>query len=158
VLQIAQHVHTASEIYVFARSPKERAFAIELGATWAGDIGEEPPHLLHAIIDTTPAWRPVMASLRNLVPGGRLVINAIRKEDEDRHLLANLSYEDHLWMEKELKTVANVTASDIRHFLELAAEIPITPEVQTFALDEANAALRDLKAGHLRGANVLVIE
>ena len=99
-----------------------------------------------------------MASLRNLQPGGRLVINAIRKEDEDRQLLAELSYEQHLWMEKELKTVANVTASDIEQFLEVAARIPIKVEVQTFALADANAALQDLRAGHLRGANVLVIK
>ncbi len=98
-----------------------------------------------------------MASLRNLQAGGRLVINAIRKANEDRHLLAELSYEQHLWMEKELKTVANVTASDIEQFLEVAARIPIKPEVQTFALADANAALQDLRAGHLRGANVLVI-
>ena len=69
----------------------------------------------------------------------------------------HLSYEQHLWMEKELKTVANVTASDIEQFLEVAALIPIKPEVQTFALADANAALQDLRAGHLRGANVLII-
>ena len=109
------------------------------------------------MIDTTPAWRPVLASLRNLQPGGRLVINAIRKEPHDRHLLAGLSYEKHLWMEKELKTVANVTANDIEQFLTIAAEIPLRPEVRTFALAEANAALLDLRAGHLRGANVLII-
>ena len=158
VLQIAKHIYASSEIYVFARSAREREFAIELGANWAGDIEAEPPRLLHAIIDTTPAWRPVMASLKNLLPGGRLVINAIRKENQDRQLLAELSYEDHLWMEKELKTVANVTAADIERFLEVAAEIPVTARVQTFALEDANAALRDLKAGHLRGANVLLIK
>jgi propanol-preferring alcohol dehydrogenase len=155
VLQIAKHLYSKSEIYVFARSETERKFAVELGATWAGDIEDHPPGRLQAIIDTTPAWRPVMASLGNLRPGGRLVINAIRKENSERHLLAELSYEKHLWMEKELKTVANVTADDIERFLAVAAEIPVTPEVQTFALEEANAALQDLKAGHLRGANVL---
>lgn len=158
VLQIAKHLYSSSEIYVFARSDKERKFAVELGATWAGDIEDQPPDPLQAIIDTTPAWRPVMASLGNLRPGGRLVINAIRKEYSDRHLLAELSYEKHLWMEKELKTVANVTADDIERFLAVAAEIPVTPEVQTFALEDANAALLDLKAGHLRGANVLTFE
>ncbi len=158
VLQLARHLYPASEIYVFARSATEQAFALELGAAWSGDIEDQPPVLLRAIIDTTPAWRPVMASLRNLQPGGRLVINAIRKEDEDRQLLAELSYEQHLWMEKELKTVANVTASDIEQFLEVAARIPIKVEVQTFALADANAALLDLRAGHLRGANVLIIK
>jgi propanol-preferring alcohol dehydrogenase len=157
VLQLAKHLYPASDCYVFARSRREREFALELGATWAGDFDDKPPRLTQAIIDTTPAWRPVMASLRNLRPGGRLVINAIRKQNQDRHLLAELSYEDHLWMEKELKTVANVTAYDIECFLEVAAEIPVTPEVQTFALEDANAALQDLRAGQLRGANVLTI-
>ena len=157
VLQLAKYLYPTSAIYVFARSAREQAFALELGATWSGDIEDRPPGLLRAIIDTTPAWRPVMASLRNLQPGGRLVINAIRKEGDDRHLLAELSYEQHLWMEKELKTVANVTASDIEQFLEVAARIPIKVEVQTFALADANAALQDLRAGHLRGANVLII-
>jgi propanol-preferring alcohol dehydrogenase len=155
VLQIARYLYPGSAISVFARSEREREFALELGATWAGDIEDKPPELLQAIIDTTPAWRPVMASLRNLRPGGRLVINAIRKESKDRQLLAELDYEQHLWMEKELKTVANVTASDIEDFLEVAAEIPVKPEVQTFALADANAALQDLRQGHLRGANVL---
>lgn len=158
VLQLAKHLYRSSEIYVFARSAKEREFAMELGATWVGDTEEEPPHRLQAIIDTTPAWWPVLAALGNLEPGGRLVINAIRKESNDRELLAGLDYERHLWMEKELKTVANVTAADIERFLEVAAAIPLTPEVQTFALEDANAALRDLKAGHLRGANVLTVE
>jgi propanol-preferring alcohol dehydrogenase len=158
VLQLARHIYPSSEIFVFARSPKERGFALELGAGWAGDTEEEPPLKLRAIIDTTPAWRPVLASLRNLRPGGRLVINAIRKEGSDRELLAGLSYEDQLWMEKEIKSVANVTARDIERFLTVAAEIPVKPEVRTFALEDANAALRELKAGHIRGANVLTIK
>ena len=158
VLQIAKHLYPSSDLYVFARSAKEREFAMELGATWAGDIEDAPPGPLQAIIDTTPAWRPVIASLGNLKPGGRLVINAIRKEHQDRELLAEISYEKHLWMEKEVKTVANVTADDIERFLKVAAEIPVTPEVQTFALEDANAALQDLRAGHLRGANVLTVK
>jgi propanol-preferring alcohol dehydrogenase len=157
VLQLARHLYPASAIYVFARSAREREFALELGADWSGDIEAKPPGLLQAIIDTTPAWRPVMASLGNLKPGGRLVINAIRKESADRHLLAELNYEQHLWMEKEIKTVANVTARDIEQFLEVAAQIPIKPEVQVFALADANLALQDLRGGHLRGANVLTM-
>lgn len=157
VLQLARHLYPASAIYVFARSAREREFALQLGATWSGDIEDAAPGLLQAIIDTTPAWRPVMASLEKLAPGGRLVINAIRKERRDRHLLAELSYERHLWLEKELKTVANVTAHDIEEFLEVAARIPIRPEVQTFALADANAALLDLRGGHMRGANVLIM-
>jgi propanol-preferring alcohol dehydrogenase len=142
---------------VFARSEKERAFAMDLGAAWSGDTDSTPPEPLHSIIDTTPAWRPLLAAMKNLRAGGRLVINAIRKEDTDKPLMADISYEEHLWQEKELKTVANVTAADIAEFLEIAAECKLRPEVQTYPLEQANEALRDLRAGHVRGAKVLLI-
>ena len=113
--------------------------------------------LLDAIIDTTPAWKPVVEALTNLRAGGRLVINAIRKEDRDKDYLLNLRYHDHLWLEKEIKSVANVTHQDIAEFLPLAAAIPIRPEVETYALSDANKALADLKRGGIRGAKVLVV-
>ena len=71
--------------------------------------------------------------------------------------MADISYEDHLWMEKELKSVANVTHRDIEEFLPIAAEIPLRVEVQTYTLERANQALHDLRAGHVRGAKVLVV-
>jgi propanol-preferring alcohol dehydrogenase len=157
VLQLARHCFPASPVYVFARSEHEQAFARELGADWAGGTEDKPPTAPAAIIDTTPAWRPVLAALRCLAPGGRLVINAIRKESTDRALLAEIDYGAQLWMEKSLKTVANVTARDIAEFLRLAAEIPIRPEVQMFPLAEANRALQALRQGHIRGAYVLKI-
>ena len=101
-------------------------------------------------------WVPEAA--RVLRPGGRLVINAIRKEAGDRELMATIRYEDHLWQEKEIKSVANVTARDIADFLPLAAEVPLRVNVQTYALEEANQALVDLRAGHVRGAKVLIIK
>ncbi len=157
VLQLAGHLYPKSPVYVFARSPEERKFASELGAAWTGNTDETPPEQQHAIIDTTPAWRPVLAALKCLRPGGRLVINAIRKEDGDKSLMANIDYAEHLWQEKELKTVANVTSHDIKAFLEIAAEAGIRPEVQVYPLDEANQALCELHAGHVRGAKVLAI-
>lgn len=157
VLQMARHLYPDCRVHVFARSPAEREFATELGAAWAGDTEDSPPEALHAVIDTTPAWRPVLAALANLRPGGRLVINAIRKEPSDRNLLAGISYEKHLWLEKEIKSVANVTRVDIEEFLPLAAQIPIKPEVEIYAFADANAALKDLKSGHIRGAKVLKI-
>jgi len=157
VLQLARHLNPESPVYVFARSPEERKFAIELGAAWAGDTGDEPPEQPHAIIDTTPAWRPVLAALKCLRPGGRLVINAIRKEDGDKSLMSEIDYAEHLWREKELKTVANVTSHDIRAFLEIAAAAGIRPEVQVYPLEEANKALCELHSGHVRGAKVLAI-
>ena len=157
VLQLAKHLYPNTEVYVFARSETERAFALELGANWAGDTSDRPPQAPHAIIDTTPAWRPVLAALENLRPGGRLVINAIRKEDRDRHLMAEIRYEDHLWLEKEVKSVANVTHRDFEEYLPIAAEIPLRVETQAYPLEQANQALRDLRSGHVRGAKVLTI-
>lgn len=146
------------EVYVFARSPDERAFARELGAVWAGDTAEDAPVKLDAVIDTTPAWKPVVEALPNLTPGGRLVINAIRKEAGDQEYLLNLDYARHLWMEKEIKTVANVTRRDVSEFLKQAAAAEIQPEVQEFPLKDANQALLELKTGDIRGAKVLVMD
>ncbi|HOQ43600.1 MAG TPA: alcohol dehydrogenase catalytic domain-containing protein, partial [Smithellaceae bacterium] len=84
VLTLARHLYPRSEIFVFARSERERKFALELGASWSGDTADKSPQLLAAVIDTTPAWKPVIEALENLAPGGRLVINAIRKEETDR--------------------------------------------------------------------------
>jgi len=158
VLQLARHLYPRSPILVFARSAKEREFALELGATWSGDTEDEPPLAAHAIIDTTPAWKPVLAALERLRPGGRLVINAIRKEGKDRGAMANIRYEDHLWREKEIKTVANITGRDIAEFLPLAASVPLRVEVQEYGLEEANQALLDLRESHVRGSKVLIIK
>jgi len=157
VLKMAQHKYPDSRIYVFARSEKERHFAKELGAVWAGDTEDESPETLDCIIDTTPVWKPVVEALGNLNPGGRLVINAIRKEEIDKEYLLKLDYPTHLWMEKEIKSVANVARNDVSEFLKLAAEISIKPEVQEFALEEANKALVELKERKIRGAKVLRI-
>ena len=157
VLKMVKKKYPDSPVYVFARSEKEQEFAIELGAVWSGDTEMKAPEQLHAIIDTTPVWKPVVEALLNLRPGGRLVINAIRKEDHDKELLSGINYEDHLWMEKEIKSVANVASSDVSEFLDLAASIPIKPEFQTYSLEEANTALLELKNRKIRGAKVLKI-
>lgn len=156
VLQLARHLFPAAELYVFARSEQERKFALELGACWAGAILDSPPVKLHAIIDTTPVWLPLIGALQSLERGGSLVINAIRKEEHDKTELQRLDYATHLWQEKEIRTVANVTRADVKDFLDCAAAIPLRPEVQTYALDDANQALRDLKEKHVLGAKVLV--
>ena len=155
VLKLVRHQFPNTRVFVFARTEEERAFARELGAAWAGDTPERAPEPLHAIIDTTPAWTPIVAALANLERGGRLVINAIRKEDADKPALLEIDYPRHLWLEKEIKSVANVTRVDVREFLRLAAEIPIRPEVQEYALEDANRALVELKAKKIRGAKVL---
>jgi propanol-preferring alcohol dehydrogenase len=113
--------------------------------------------MIDAIIDTTPAWKPVVAALRCLKPAGRLIINAIRKEEGDKKALLSLDYPAHLWQEKEIKSVANVARKDVSEFLLLAAEIPIKPAVQEYELPEANQALVELKERQIRGAKVLKI-
>jgi propanol-preferring alcohol dehydrogenase len=110
---------------------------------------------LDCIIDTTPVWKPIVEALKNLQSGGRLVINAIRKEDLDRDYLLKLDYPRHLWMEKEIKSVANVARRDIGEFLEIASSVAIKPEVEEFALEDANRALVELKERNIRGAKVL---
>lgn len=157
VLKMVRHRYPRTRVFVFARAEAERAFALELGAAWAGETADEAPERLHSIIDTTPAWTPIVEALRNLEPGGRLVINAIRKEDRDKDALLRLDYPAHLWREKEIKSVANVARADVREFLELAAEIPIRPEVQEYALEDANRALVELRSKDVRGAKVLRI-
>jgi len=157
VLQLTRHLFPRATIYVFARDAGSREFALSMGADWAGNTTDRVTPGLHAIIDTTPAWTPVVEALANLSPGGRLVINAIRKEDGDRSALQRLSYHQHLWMEREIKSVANITHFDIAEFLPIAATIPIRPEVQTYPLLGANAALVSLKRESVRGAKVLLI-
>lgn len=157
VQMIVKYLYPQTDIYVFARSKEERAFALSLGAIWAGGSVERSPCLLSAIIDTTPVWNTVVNSLANLEPGGRLVINAIRKEPNDKESLLNIEYEKHLWLEKEIKSVANITRNDVKEFLNLADRIPIKPSVQTYPFSEANKALMDLKNKHVKGAKVLLV-
>ncbi len=155
VLKMVKYRYPNTKVFVFARKVEERQFARELGAFWAGDTTDLSPEKLRAIIDTTPAWKPVVEALGNLEKEGRLVINAIRKEEDDKDYLLKLDYKDHLWMEKEIKSVSNVTAKDVTAFLELAAEAGIRPEVKIYPLEEANKALLELRERHIRGAKVL---
>ncbi|MBL6448760.1 zinc-dependent alcohol dehydrogenase family protein [Fulvivirga sp. 29W222] len=157
VLKMTKYLYPNSEIFVFARSKEQQQFALSLGARWAGDIKDIPLHKANAIIDTTPVWNTIIGSLLYLKPGGRLVINAIRKEPYDQKALLDISYEDHLWMEKEIKSVANITRADIEEFLKLAAKIPIKPKVEIYAFGKANEALLDLKHKHVNGAKVLMV-
>jgi propanol-preferring alcohol dehydrogenase len=157
VLQLARHRYPRSPVFVFARAETDRQFARDLGAAWAGDTLATPPAPLAAIIDTTPAWRPVVRALRHLDRGGRLVINAIRKDDRDKSEWLSIDYARDLWLEREIKSVANVTRADVNGFLDVAAAIPIRPHVSTFPLEEANEAIAGLANGDRRGAIVLTL-
>lgn len=157
VLKIALKLYPNSKLFVFARSKQEREFALELGAFCSLDTGETSSEKLQAIIDTTPVWKPAVDALKNLAPNGRMVINAIRKEDSDKNYLANIDYERDLWMEKEIKSTANVTFKDIEETLEIASKFNIKPEFQLFDLKEANTAIEEIKAKKIKGAKVLKI-
>ena len=155
VLQTVLAADPEAQVFVFARGEEQRRFALSLGAAWAGDTLDSAPRPLDAVIDTTPAWTPVVEALRNLAPGGRLVINAIRKERGDQEALLRLDYPAHLWMEKEITSVANVTRADVTEFLAFAGRARLRPVVRVYPLAEANRALGDLKGGGHRGALVL---
>lgn len=157
VLKTARHKFPTSKIFVFSRNPAERELALQLGAVWAGAIDEAPPELLNAVIDATPVWGPITEALKHLAPGGRVVVNAIRKEELDKEVLLKLDYPSQLWMEKEIKSVANVARQDVREFLELAAAAGLKPEYQEYDLKDANQALLEVKQGRIQGAKVLRI-
>jgi propanol-preferring alcohol dehydrogenase len=156
VLQVARRRYPASPIYVFARDREERAFAMELGATWTGDFSDAPPEPLDAVIDTTPVWKPLVDLLPRLAPGGRFVINAIRKSSTDQNELLRLDYASSLWMEREIKSVANVGREDVKQMLAFAADSGLRPTLEVLPLDLANDALGRLSGGtRMRGAMVL---
>jgi propanol-preferring alcohol dehydrogenase len=158
VIQMANFKFPNSKKFVLSRNPVERELAKKLGADWVGEIEDKTPQKLDCAIDTTPAWKPVVKALENLERGGRLVINLIRKEEIDKEFLLKLDYPKHLWLEKEIKTVANVTRKDAEEFLALATQMQIEPEIQEFRLEEANEALVELKSGRIRGAKVLRVQ
>jgi len=153
VIQMVRHRYPASGIFVFTRSERHRELARRLGASWVGRASDTPPAAFDCAIDFTPVGSTVRDALEGLAPGGRLVINVIRKRDP----VPALDYATHLWHEREIKSVANVTRRDAEEFLPLAAAIPIVPEVRIFGLDEANDALILLKQGAIQAAAVLAI-
>ncbi|MCD6411661.1 MAG: zinc-dependent alcohol dehydrogenase family protein [Thermoplasmata archaeon] len=155
VMQMVRFLYPNSKIFVFTKKKGDEPsrLAKRLGADWVGTTGETPPERFDCAIDTTPVGEVVKEALKNLEKGGRLVINAIRKETK----ITDINYAEHLWNEKEIKSVANITRKDIEDFLNLAAHMRIKPEIKIFKFEEANEALISLKHGKYRGAGVLKI-
>lgn len=152
IIQVVKKLYPDTEVYVFSRSPEHRELAKRLGAGWVGHPQEDPPRKLDRAIDFTPVGETVKRALELLNRGGRLVINVIRKQTP-----VNLIYENHLWEEKEIKSVANVTRRDVEELLKLVAEVPIDVRVEEYKLDEVNTALRNLKSAKISGSAVLRI-
>jgi propanol-preferring alcohol dehydrogenase len=153
VIQIIKYKFPNSPVYVFTKTPQHAELAENLGAVWTGRSGDQPPDKLNKIMDFTPVGQCVRDALEVLERGGRLVINAIRKETP----VPPLEYDKYLWLEKEIKSVANVTRLDAEEFLPLAARIPIVPTIEKFPLNQANEVLCAIKNSKLRAAAVLEI-
>ena len=153
VIQIIKHKFPNSPVYVFTKTAQHADLAKNLGAVWTGRSGDQPPVKLNKIMDFTPVGKCVRDALGVLEKGGRLIINAIRKETP----VPPLEYAKYLWLEKEIKSVANVTRQDAEEFLPLAALIPIAPTIEKFPLTQANEVLCSIKNSRLRAAAVLQI-
>jgi propanol-preferring alcohol dehydrogenase len=153
VIQIIKHKFPNCPVYVFTKTAQHAELAERLGAVWTGRSGDKPPEKLNRIMDFTPVGECVRDALSVLEKGGRLVINAIRKETP----VPPLEYAEYLWLEKEIKSVANVTRQDADEFLPLAAKIPIVPTIEEFPLGQANEVLVLIKHSKLRAAAVLKV-
>jgi propanol-preferring alcohol dehydrogenase len=153
VIQVIKYKFPNSPVYVFTKTAQHADLAESLGAVWTGRSGDKPPEMLNKIMDFTPVGECVRDALGVLEKGGRLVINAIRKETP----VPPLEYDEYLWLEKEIKSVANVTRQDAEEFLPIAALIPIVPTIEEFPLSEANKVLLLIKQSKLRAAAVLKI-
>jgi propanol-preferring alcohol dehydrogenase len=151
VIQIIKYKFPNSPVFVFTKTAEHAKLAESLGAAWTGRSGDRPPTKLNKIMDFTPVGECVRDALAVLDGGGRLVINAIRKETP----VPALNYAEYLWLEREIKSVANVTRADAEEFLPLAAQIPIVPTIEEFPLAEANEVLIKIKHSRLRAAAVL---
>jgi propanol-preferring alcohol dehydrogenase len=154
VIQILKHKFPDNPVFVFTKTEKHAELAKNLGAVWTGCSGDDPGQKLNKIMDFTPVGECDKDALAVLAPGGRLVINAIRKETP----IPPMDYTEYLWLEREIKSVANVTRRDAEEFLPIAAEIPIQPTVEEFPLEQANDVLLKIKKSELRAAAVLKIE
>ena len=151
VTQVARH--QGRRIFAFTRAGDAAAqvHARELGAEWTGASEEQPPEPLDAAILFAPVGALVPAALRAVAPGGTVVCAGIHMSD-----IPAFPYEI-LWGERVVRSIANLTRRDGEEFLALAPRVPVRTEVETFPLEEANAALARLREGAVRGAAVLTI-
>ena len=140
------------DVYVSTRGASHRQLAETLGATWAGGEKERPPVKLDRAITFAPSGDVVVAALASLRKGGILAINAIHL---DR--IPEFDYDQLLWGERQVRSVTNMTRSDARDFLAIAADIKLRPKVTAFSLDQVNDALISVKADSIDGAAVIVL-
>jgi propanol-preferring alcohol dehydrogenase len=150
---VAQLARTQGrEVYAFTKpgDTEGQKFALSLGAVWAGDSTEPPPVLLDAAILFAPVGALVPEALKRTTKGGTVVCAGIHMSE-----IPAFSY-DLLWGERTVRSVANLTRRDGEKFLKLAWKAGVRTEVQQYQLEQANAALGDLREGRVRGAAVLL--
>ncbi|HZU59950.1 MAG TPA: alcohol dehydrogenase, partial [Solirubrobacteraceae bacterium] len=149
ICQVA--AHQGREVFAFTRPGDEetQTFARSLGAVWAGGSDEPPPRPLNGAIIFAPAGPLVPQALRALAPDGVVVCAGIHMSD-----IPSFPYAD-LWLERRIRSVANLTRRDGEEFLALAAQIPVSTTITTYPLDQAEQALADLRAGRFEGTAVL---
>ena len=152
IAQVA--IKEGKDVYAFTRKgdKEAQAFAINLGAKWAGASEEAPPEKLDAAIIYAPVGELVPLALQTLVKGGIVVCAGIHMSN-----IPEFPY-NILWGERSIKSVANLTRKDGEEFLSLIDQLPVKTEVTTFPLAEANEALNKLRSGKIQGAAVLVID
>ncbi|HPC39076.1 MAG TPA: alcohol dehydrogenase catalytic domain-containing protein [Exilispira sp.] len=158
VFQTIKYLYPKSPIAVFTRNKDEQDLARNLKADFVYSLDEKVDFKANKAIYTIPVWSILIKALENLEKGGKLVINLIRMQDMDKEALLKLDYAKHLWMEKQIQTVANITMQDAKEFLQIASKIPIKPNIQYYKLEQANQALTDLKEGRIKGSKVLLID
>jgi alcohol dehydrogenase, propanol-preferring len=139
------------DVYVSTRGASHRKLAASLGAKWVGSETDKPPVELDRAVTFAPSGDVVIAALASLRKGGIVAINAIHL---DR--IPEFDYDRLLWGERQIRSVANMTRSDARDFLEIATDIRLQPKVTVFSLDQANDALAAVKNDAIDGAAVIV--
>ena len=144
--------HQGRDVYAFVSPGDQQAvgFAREVGVTWAGFSNQPAPDSLDAAIIFAPVGALVPEALSRVVPGGVVVCAGIHMSD-----IPSFPYR-LLWQERIVRSVANLTREDGREFMSVAADVPLKTHVREYALQDANEALDDLRAGRLSGAAVLV--
>ena len=150
-IQVARH--WGCEVYAFTRSEGHRRLARELGAVWVGGAEDTPPAKMHGSIIFAPAGPLVLDALRVLDRGGTVALAGVTMTP-----IPEIDYDELLYWERGIRSVANFTRQDARELLEVAAEIPIHTTVQTFPLEEANDVLLALKRSEIDGTAVLVVK
>jgi propanol-preferring alcohol dehydrogenase len=140
-----------ASLSVMTRGERSQELARSLGASFVGGADEMPPEPLDAAILFAPVGDLVPAALAALDRGGTLAVAGIYLTG-----IPSLSYERHLFQERQLRSVTSNTRDDAREFLAFAARHKLSVTTHEYPLDAAGQALRDLKGGRFDGAAVLV--